>query len=264
MSVVTKWGSADDGVVLVTGGARGIGAAVVRAFAETGRRVVAADVREDVLAEEVAGLVAGGLDVHACAVDVTSAPAVETAVSDVEDRHGSVSVLVNGAGVLRTGEVTGLSDTDWQDMFAVNTTGVFLVSRAVARRMVPRRAGSIVTVSSNAGGVPRVAMAGYAASKAAATMFTKSLGLELARYGIRCNVVAPGSTATPMLTGMGVSDDQLIGGSPETYKVGIPLGKLARPEDIADAVLYLASPAAGHVTLQEIYVDGGATLGVKA
>ncbi|NYI92536.1 2,3-dihydro-2,3-dihydroxybenzoate dehydrogenase [Amycolatopsis endophytica] len=261
---MTKQGSADEGVVLVTGAAQGIGAAVVRAFAETGRRVVAADVREETLEGEVAKCAAGGLDVRACAVDVTDAAAVETAVSEVESRHGPVSVLVNGAGVLRTGEVTAMPDADWQDVFAVNTTGVFLVSRAVARRMVPRGAGSIVTISSNAGGVPRVGMAAYAASKAAATMFTKSLGLELARHGIRCNVVAPGSTATPMLAGMGVSEADLIAGSPATYKVGIPLNKVARPADVADAVLYLASPAAGHVTLQELYVDGGATLGGKA
>jgi 2,3-dihydro-2,3-dihydroxybenzoate dehydrogenase len=108
-------------------------------------------------------------------------------------------------------------------------------------------------------------MAAYAASKAAATSFTKTLGLELARYGIRCNVVAPGSTETPMLTAMYADGDAAgpsVGGSPATYRVGIPLGKLAQPEDIAHAVLFLLSDRAAHITLHGLTVDGGAALGV--
>lgn len=246
---------------MVTGAAQGIGAAVTRAFAQRGRQVAAVDVNKNALVDEVSGLAAEGHPVRDWPVDVTDPAAVEQAVGEIEHELGPIGLLVNGAGVLRTGHVVETSDAEWASMFAVNTTGVFLMSRAIARRMVPRRSGAIVTVSSNAGRVPRAAMAGYAASKAAATMFTKSLGLELAEYGIRCNVVAPGSTDTPMLEGMGVADGELISGVPGAFKVGIPLGKIARPVDIAAAVLFLASPAAGHITLQELYVDGGATLG---
>lgn len=131
--------------------------------------------------------------------------------------------------------------------------------------MKERRAGTIVTVSSNAAFVPRVGMAAYASSKAAATAFTKCLGLELAEFGIRCNVVSPGSTDTPMLRGMWKTDSDrsvTIDGSLGSYRAGIPLGKLARPEDVADAVAFLVSDRAGHITMHDMCVDGGATLGV--
>jgi 2,3-dihydro-2,3-dihydroxybenzoate dehydrogenase len=121
----------------------------------------------------------------------------------------------------------------------------------------------MVTISSNAAGIPRGRMAAYAASKAAATMFTRCLGLELAEYGIRCNVVAPGSTRTPMQTAMwqaGSSEATVIAGSLDTYRPGIPLRKLAEPHEIADAVLFLLSNDASHITMADLYVDGGATL----
>ena len=174
------------------------------------------------------------------------------------------STWCNAAGVLRMGEVSSLSDEDWWQMFAVNCTGVFLMSRAVVTRMVARRRGSMVTVASNASGTARIGMAGYGASKAAASQFTKSLGLEVARYGIRCNVVAPGSTDTAMLHAMWSDDSgpQLtIEGQLETFKTGIPLGKLARPADVADAVAFLLSDQAAHITMHQLTVDGGATLG---
>lgn len=139
------------------------------------------------------------------------------------------------------------------------------MSRAVARRMIRRRAGTIVTVSSNAAYVPRMRMAAYAASKAASTAFTKCLGLELAEYGIRCNVVSPGSTDTPMLRGMWTDESgprATIDGSLEAYRAGIPLRKLARPEDVAEAVAFLVSDRASHITMHDLCVDGGATLGV--
>jgi 2,3-dihydro-2,3-dihydroxybenzoate dehydrogenase len=140
---------------------------------------------------------------------------------------------------------------------------VFHVARALARRMKERRRGALVTVSSNAAGIPRHAMAAYAASKAAATMFTRCLGLELAPFGIRCNIVAPGSTLTPMQTGMWADEsgaEKVIAGSLETFKAGIPLGKLATPQEVAEAVVFLLSDRAGHITMSDLYVDGGATL----
>jgi 2,3-dihydro-2,3-dihydroxybenzoate dehydrogenase len=130
--------------------------------------------------------------------------------------------------------------------------------------MVPRRRGAVVTVASNAARTARVDMAAYAASKAAVTAYTKCLALDVAEYGIRCNLVAPGSTDTPMLTSLWAGADAArssVEGVPGAYRVGIPLGRLARPSDVADAVLFLLSDRAAHITMHDLTVDGGAALG---
>ncbi|AHH98169.1 2,3-dihydro-2,3-dihydroxybenzoate dehydrogenase [Kutzneria viridogrisea] len=237
-------------VALVTGAGRGIGAAVAEALAKEGATVAAVDLAEPD-------------GVHGYAADVSDVDAVESVVDRVERELGPIDVLVNVAGVLHTAQITEISDADWRHTFAVNTDGVFHLSRAVTRRMVPRGRGVVVTVASNSAGVPRMGMAAYAASKAASVMFTRCLGLELAAHGIRCNVVNPGSTDTRMQRDMWADEQgaqRVIAGSPETFKVGIPLGRLADPADIADAVVFLASDRARHITMQDLYVDGGATL----
>jgi 2,3-dihydro-2,3-dihydroxybenzoate dehydrogenase len=165
--------------------------------------------------------------------------------------------------VLHVGPVLDTTDDDWSGVFDVNAGGVFRVSRAVAAYMVERRRGAIITVASNAAGVPRMQMAAYAASKAAAAHFTRCLGLELAGSGVRCNVVSPGSTDTEMQRRMWTTPDDAIrtvAGRPDLFKVGIPLGRIADPDDIAAAVLFLASDQARHITMQDLYVDGGAAL----
>nr|WAP33712.1 MichB [Micromonospora sp. SCSIO 07395] len=250
------------GTAVVTGAAGGIGAAVVRALAAEGRAVAALDL-DAAAVKELAADLAG---VRAYPVDVSQADQVESVVAQVERELGPVTALVNAAGVLRTGPVTDLTDEDWHRTFAVNTTGVFNVSRAVATRMRPRRTGSVVTVASNAATTPRAQMGAYAASKAAARSLTKVLGLELAREGIRCNVVSPGSTDTPMLTALWADGDTdparvSIEGDGATFRVGIPLGRLADPGDVAEAVLFLLSERAAHITLHDLTVDGGAALG---
>ncbi|MDJ1137063.1 2,3-dihydro-2,3-dihydroxybenzoate dehydrogenase [Streptomyces iconiensis] len=283
---------------LVTGAGQGIGAAVAEALAAAGAHVAATD-RDahgiDTLASawqerrakarangidgagtEGAGNKGAGVEAEGAAealgtitpyvMDVTEALTVEATVRRVEEEHGGLDILVNVAGILRTAPAVELTDEDWAETFAVNTTGVFHTSRAVASRMAARGSGCVVTVGSNAAGVPRTGMAAYAASKAAATMFTKCLGLEYARSGVRCNVVAPGSTDTAMQRGMWAADTggsgrrKVIEGDPGSYRTGIPLGRIAEPRDIAEAVVFLASDRARHITLQELYVDGGATL----
>jgi len=241
-------------IAFVTGAAGGIGAALVRLLREEGVRVVASDLAAPAL---------DGEDVWPAALDVADSAAVDALVDAVERDWGPIDFGVNVAGILSTDTVLDTSDATWRRVFDVNTHGVFHVGRALARHMAPRRRGSIVTVSSNAAGIPRHAMAAYAASKAAATMFTRCLGLELAPLGIRCNIVAPGSTLTPMQTGMWADDSgaaRVIAGRPEAFKTGIPLGKLATPEDIAESVIFLLSDRAGHITMADLYVDGGATL----
>ncbi|MGW1199199.1 2,3-dihydro-2,3-dihydroxybenzoate dehydrogenase [Streptomyces sp. NPDC002536] len=254
------------GTALVTGAASGIGAAVALALGRAGDGVAIAAVDRDAeaLRGTVAALDAAGVRAEGFVCDVTDAARVAAVVDEAENRLGPVESLVNAAGVLRTGAVADFGEEDWDALFSVNVKGVFHMSRAVVRHMTARRRGAIVTVASNAAGTPRQGMAAYAASKAAAAMFTKSLGLEVAQYGIRCNVVAPGSTDTPMLSSMWterVTVRSTVEGNLETFKLGIPLGKLAQPEDVAQAVVFLLSEQAGHITLHELTVDGGATLG---
>ncbi|WMJ69441.1 2,3-dihydro-2,3-dihydroxybenzoate dehydrogenase [Stenotrophomonas sp. 24(2023)] len=243
-------------IALVTGAGGGIGAALVGQLAAAGCVVVATD-------RHVPRVDAAQGRVHAFALDVRDAAAVDAFVDLVEESLGPIGLAASVAGVLHVGAVQDTRDEDWRQVFAVNADGVFHLGRALARVMSPRREGALVVVSSNAAGVPRHGMAAYAASKAAATMFTRCLGLELAPLGIRCNIVAPGSTLTPMQTGMwedGQGVQRVIDGSLDTYKAGIPLRKLATPEDIANAVMFLLSEQAGHVAMSDLYVDGGATL----
>ncbi|ASB87042.1 2,3-dihydro-2,3-dihydroxybenzoate dehydrogenase [Bacillus sonorensis] len=252
-------------VALVTGASQGIGEAVARALAESGASVAAIDQNEEGLHSLVEDVKKQGLQAGAFAADVGDSASVDKTVDRIEREVGPIDMLVNVAGVLRTGLITSFSDADWEKTFSVNATGVFNVSRSVAGRMITRKEGAIVTVGSNAAAVPRMQMAAYAASKAAALMFTKCLGLELAQYNIRCNIVSPGSTDTPMQRSMWSDQNgaqAAIAGSLETFKTGIPLGRLALPADIAEAVLFLLSERARHITMHDLRVDGGATLGV--
>jgi len=251
-------------IALVTGAAQGIGEAVARALAARGARVAALDSNAARLDAVVAEMQASGSRVAPFPADVTKREGVDGAVDLIERELGPLDFLVNVAGVLRVDPVEVLRDEDWEQTFAVNTRGVFYLCRAVARRMVPRRSGAIVTVGSNAARTPRVHMSAYAASKAAAAMFTKCLGLEVAKHGIRCNVVSPGSTDTPMQRALwkdGSGAQAVIDGAPGAFKVGIPLQRIADPADVADAVLFLLSDRARHITLHDLCIDGGATLG---
>jgi 2,3-dihydro-2,3-dihydroxybenzoate dehydrogenase len=252
-------------VALVTGAAGGIGSAVVRGMAGQGFSVAALDTAGRGVRDLAGELTDRGHRVRGYTVDVTDEDSVERAVASVEEELGGVTAAVNVAGVLRWGAVTGFPSQKWREVFDVNALGVFHVSRAAARVMVPRETGSIVTVSSDAAAVPRAAMAAYAASKAAATHFTLCLGLELGPLGIRCNVVSPGSTDTAMRRqlweGGPSSPEAAPGNDPSVFRAGVPLGRVARPEDVAEAVVFLSSQRARHVTLHDLRVDGGASLG---
>ncbi len=251
-------------VALVTGAAGGVGSAVVQALVDDGVTVAAVDRDSDALAR-LLGHVAGGSQVVDFATDVTDIESVRITVGRVEREVGPIGLLVNAAGVLTTADPVELDLADWDYCMAVNARGVVAVSQEVVRRMLPRRTGCIVTISSNAARVPRAGMAAYSASKAAATSYAKSLGLAVAPLGIRCNVVSPGSTLTPMLSRSWDGADKLhttIAGDPEAFRLGIPIGRLASPQDIAAVVLFLLGDKSRHMTLQDVTVDGGATLGV--
>ncbi len=239
-------------VAVITGAARGIGNAIADALKQAGATVASLDIAFACPGE------------NQFVVDVADSTAVNKTISDVENQFGEIDFLINAAGILRMGSLLECSDEDWQRTFAVNTTGAFNVCRAVGRRMLPRKRGSIVVVSSNAASVPRMGMGAYAASKAAASQMLKCLGLELAQANIRCNIVAPGSTDTDMQRQLwnDASDaEKVIAGSLAQYRLGIPLKRIASPNNIASVVLFLLSSHAAHITLESILVDGGATLG---
>ena len=240
-------------VAVVSGAAQGIGAAVAEALAARGAIVAGIDIK----GAHGPGIALG------IALDVTDSTAVEQAIDRIECELGPVAILVNVAGILHAVPALRMTDAQWHRTFDVNAGGVFRLCRAVAPRMVARRRGTIVTVGSNAASVPRQQMAAYAASKAASAQFTRCLGLELAEFGIRCNVVSPGSTDTDMQRQLWTdagSERRVIAGAPESYRLGIPLGRIASADDIAEAVCFLASDSARHITMHDLRVDGGATL----
>ncbi len=242
-------------VAVVTGAAQGIGLAVAQALVRGGAKVAALDRQPEGLKQAEAAL--------SLTLDVCDGPGILAAVAQVERELGPIDILVNVAGVLTLNSVLNTCDEDWEATFAVNTMGVFRMSRAVAQGMVARRQGIIVTVGSNAAQTPRTHMAAYAASKAASAQFTRCLALELAPLGVRCNIVSPGSTDTAMqrqLWSGPESAQAVIRGSLDNFRLGIPLGRLAQAEDIAQAVCFLASDRARHITMHDLRVDGGATL----
>lgn len=253
-------------IAIVSGAAQGMGYEVMRALACEGHIVIGIDKQEEKLQIVKSDLQKKGIEVETFYADVTDSLGIETVVDYVEKKYKKIDVLVNVAGVLSVGEITAIDEHEWERTFAINTTGVFNLSKAVCKRMKEKQAGVIITVSSNAATVPRTSMAAYCSSKAASLMFTKCLGLEMAKYNIRCNIVSPGATDTEMQKAFwesGGSIEQGIRGMPEEYRVGIPLRKIANTSDIADAILFLISDRAHHITMNNIVVDGGATLGVQ-
>ncbi len=240
--------------VLVTGAASGIGRCVAERFHAYGAEVIGLDLN---LPDE-------RISYRLLPLDLRDPVQVEAVSLRLQEECQRLDVLVNAAGILRLGAAESLSDADWHDCLGVNVSGPFYLLRQWISLFKRQRHGVVVTVASNAAHVPRVGMAAYCASKAALVSLSHCVGLELAPYGVRCNVVSPGSTVTPMLDAMcptPADRQRLLDGLPELYKLGIPLGKLATTEDIAEAVLFLASERAGHITLQDMVVDGGATLG---
>lgn len=239
--------------VWVTGAGRGIGLEVANQFTEQGAKVIGFDLAFD----------GGHYGFDCVALDISDEHAVKQAVERVLTKDPVLDVLVNGAGILRLGSLETTTLEDFQHCFNVNAGGPFLMIKHTMATFKRQRQGAIVTISSNAAKVPRQNMAAYCASKAALSALSHTAGLELAPYGVRCNVVCPGSTDTPMQRMLWRTDDaeaNTIKGFPEQYKLGIPLGKIAQPSDIAQTVLFFASSMSNHITMQDVVADGGATL----
>jgi 3-oxoacyl-[acyl-carrier protein] reductase len=243
-------------VVIVTGGAAGIGKATARRFSDAGARVAVWDVKEGPPeGDSGAGIFQS--------VDVTDAAAVEAATAEVFERWGRIDVLVNNAGITRDaqlvkwkeGQKTGeMSERDFDAVISVNLKGVFLCTRAVAPRMIAGGGGVILNASSVVGLYGNFGQTNYAATKAGVISMTQTWARELGRYNIRVNAVAPGFIATDMA--LAIPEKVLQGMIAHT-----PLNRMGRPEDIAEAYYWLASDAAGFITGTVLSVDGGLVIG---
>jgi len=237
--------------VLVTGGSRGIGRAIVELFAEEGANVTFfykgnAEAAQDVVAK----LRDAGRDAHAAQVDVTDAATCHTAVEALAARTERIDVLVNNAGVIRDNPLAALGDDDIKTVLDTNIGGVFNVTRAVVPYMVMQRAGTIINLSSVAGDKGGRGQTNYAASKGAVNAFTRALAVELAPRKIRVNAVAPGVIDTEMS-----QDVREMAG--DAAKARILLKRFGTVQDVAYAVWFLASDYANYVTGQVFHVDGG-------
>jgi NAD(P)-dependent dehydrogenase (short-subunit alcohol dehydrogenase family) len=254
-----------DRVALVIGAAGGIGQACLEAFAQAGAGVAAADLPGSTI--EMAVITAANPDRHTTyEVDVSNPASVERLVADVVGAHGRIDAFVNAAAILDVQPFLELTLDSWERTFAVNTRGAFIAGQAVARQMIRQREGGrIIEIASNIARIPRMNNASYCSSKAAVVHLVRCMALELAQYNITVNALCPGSTATPMLVDVQAKGDRsrlegIIQGSLEQWRTGIPLGRLAEPEDQAAMAVFLASESARHITGQVLCVDGGQTL----
>lgn len=249
--------------VLLTGASKGIGYAVLERLLDEGYKVVATDRCIQSLNSQLSRLKTKYVDQLFChQIDLKDHHEVELNITHLSKTH-CFDHLISCAGRLSLGEVTSMPLDEAKQMFEVNTFGTLAMIQGVAKGMKQRKIGNIVVIGSNAANTPRMNIGAYAASKSALHMLVKCSALELAEYGIRCNLISPGSTRTDMQTQLwneNYGERNVIEGNLAQYRLGIPLGKMAEPTDIANSVLFLMSDSARQITMHDLRIDGGATL----
>jgi 3-oxoacyl-[acyl-carrier protein] reductase len=239
-------------VVVITGGSRGIGRAVAVRFAvETPRLFLIHYDPDEVASQETLRILdQKGVEAQSRKLDVSSRQAVDECFANILEKHGRIDVLINNAGITRDTLFIRMSEADWDAVIKVNLKSVFNCTQAVLRPMLKQRAGRIVNISSVVGQIGNAGQANYAASKAGIMGLTKSVAKEAASRGITVNAVAPGFIDTEMTS---MLPDKVK----EAFLQQIPLGRMGKPEDVAEVVFWLCSDASGYVTGQVIHVNGG-------
>jgi 3-oxoacyl-[acyl-carrier protein] reductase len=239
-------------VAIVTGASQGLGKAVSIALGINGATVVCIARNAEKLATTVSEIEAGGGKAEALACDVTDREATAAAIKGVADRHGKLDILVNNAGITRDKLMRGMSDEEWDSVIATNLTSCFVCCRAAAGIMRKKKYGRIINMASIAGIIGNPGQANYSASKAGMIGMTRTMSKELVNRGVTVNAVAPGFIQSEMT-------DAIPAGILDEVVKTIPAKRVGQPEEIAAAVLFLASPAAGYISGQTIVVDGGLT-----
>jgi 3-oxoacyl-[acyl-carrier protein] reductase len=240
----------DGQVALVTGATRGIGRAIALTLAGAGATVVGTATTGDGAVKIAALLIEGGHRGTGLQLDVTNAAAVEAALADIESRFGAVTILVNNAGITRDNLLVRMKDDEWDAIMATNLKSAYRMAKAVLRGMMKARYGRIIQIGSVVGASGNAGQANYAAAKAGLVGFTKALAQEVGGRNITVNCVAPGFVDTDMTRA-------LTAAQREKLLEHIPLGRLGQPEDIAEAVAFLASARAGYITGATLHVNGG-------
>ncbi len=241
-------------VALVTGASQGIGRACALALAQAGTQVALAARNQEKLAEVAAEIAAAGGEASIFALDIASEESIQSCAKAVLAHYGKVEILVNNAGITRDGLMLRMKRADWDAVLSTNLTGTFLLTQAVLSSMLKARWGRIVNITSVVGETGQAGQANYAASKAGLIGLTKSLARELASRNITANAVAPGYIETPMTE---VLNEQ----QRAAMMTQIPLARAGTPEDIAQAVAFLASDAASYITGHVLDVNGGMYMG---
>ncbi|MBU1862524.1 MAG: 3-oxoacyl-[acyl-carrier-protein] reductase [Candidatus Omnitrophica bacterium] len=239
-----------DKIVLVTGGAQGIGKEIALTLADAGAHVAVCDVNETSLDSTVSEIKKKGRDALGMKANVTNVKDVEEVIRKILDKYQRIDILVNNAGITRDNLLVRMSEEDWDLVLSVNLKGVFLFSKAVARPMMKQRAGCIINIASIIGIMGNAGQANYAASKGGVIALTKTMAKELAKRNITVNAIAPGFIKTAMT-------DKLTDEVKSEMMKMIPLGRLGEPKDVARVVLFLASENASYITGQVITIDGG-------
>lgn len=246
-------------VAFITGGSRGIGKAIANAFGENGAKVAIIDVNEAALGETANEFREKGFEVYTKVASVSDREQVEKAMEEVNGQFGSIDILVNNAGVIRDNLLFKMTDSDWETVMDVHLKGAFIASRAAQKYMVEQKYGRIINISSTSA-LGNRGQANYSTAKAGLQGFTKTLAIELGKYGITANAIAPGFIETDMTKAtaerVGVPFEEFV----KAAASRIAVGRTGKPEDIANAALFFADEKSSFVNGQVLYVAGGPTV----